>query len=79
MKKPTDKPAPVLRPWWREPMVWLVIGGPAIVVVAAIGTGIVAWRGADPVVPEAPIVSTAPSNPTLAPALTARNHAATPR
>lgn len=79
MMKPIDKPAPVFLPWWREPMVWLVIGGPAIVVVAAIATGIVAWRGADPLVLEAPAVSAAPSNPTLAPAMTARNHAATPR
>lgn len=79
MMKPNDIPATVPRPWWREPMVWLVIGGPATVVVAAIATGIVAWRGADPLVLEAPAVSAPPSNPTLAPALTARNHAATPR
>ncbi|MBY0468949.1 MAG: nitrogen fixation protein FixH [Burkholderiaceae bacterium] len=78
MMKPTDKPGTVLRPWWREPMVWLVIGGPATVVVAAIATGIVAWRGADPLVLEAPVVSAAPSNRALEPALTARNHAATP-
>ena len=79
MMKPTDKSVPVLRPWWREPMVWLVIGGPATVVVAAIATGIVAWRGADPLVLEAPAVSAAPSSRALEPALTARNHAATPR
>ena len=22
------------KPWWREPMVWLVVTGPAVVVVA---------------------------------------------
>ena len=37
------------RPWWREPMVWLVIGGPAVVVVAAIATAVIAVRNADPV------------------------------
>ena len=72
------KPANPIRPWWREPMVWLVIGGPAVVVVAAIGTGIVAWRGADPLVLEAPSANAAPSNRALEPALKARNHAATP-
>lgn len=79
MMNPTDKPVPVQRPWWREPMVWLVIGGPAAVVVAAIATGIVAWRGADPQVIDAPTASEAPSSRALEPALTARNHAATPR
>ncbi len=37
-------------PWYRYPMVWLVIGGPAIVVVAGIVTAVIAYRGADPVV-----------------------------
>ncbi len=78
MMKSIDKPAGAPRPWWREPMMWLVIGGPAIVVVAAIGTGIVAWRGADRVVLEAPSVNAAPSDRALEPALAARNHAATP-
>lgn len=38
------------RPWWRYPMVWLVVGGPLVVVIAAIVTAWVAIRGADPVV-----------------------------
>ena len=25
-------------PWWRFPMVWLVIGGPAVVVLASFAT-----------------------------------------
>jgi hypothetical protein len=70
--------ANVVRPWWREPMVWLVIGGPALVVVAAIATGIVAWRGTDPLVQEAPTQATS-TDRTLQPALAARNHVATPR
>ena len=28
--------------WWRVGMVWLVLGGPAVVVVAAIGTAVIA-------------------------------------
>lgn len=37
-------------PWWRIPAVWLVVGGPATVVVAGIATAVIAVRGADPVV-----------------------------
>lgn len=37
-------------PWWRVPAVWLVVGGPATVVVAGIATAVIAVRGADPVV-----------------------------
>ena len=62
---------PTHRPWWREPMVWLVVGGPAAVVVASLATAVIAWRGADPVVSE--------SAGALQPAVKARNHAAAPR
>lgn len=41
-KKPDD--------WKKEPWLFLVVGGPLIVVCASIATGIIAWRGADPVV-----------------------------
>jgi hypothetical protein len=64
------------RPWWREPMMWIVLGGPAVVVVAAIATGVIAWQGADTVVLDPVPVA---ANPALEPALKARNHAATPR
>jgi hypothetical protein len=37
-------------PWWRVRMVWLVLSGPAIVVVAALLTAVIAVRGADPVI-----------------------------
>lgn len=33
--------------WYRYPLVWLVISGPAIVVVAAIYSASIAYRGAD--------------------------------
>jgi hypothetical protein len=34
-------------PWWRVGMVWLVVGGPALVVVAGIATTVIAMGGAD--------------------------------
>ncbi|MFI0545419.1 MAG: hypothetical protein ACH34Y_00675 [Brachymonas sp.] len=37
-------------PWYRYPLVWLVISGPFIVVVAAIYSASIAYRGADLVV-----------------------------
>jgi uncharacterized protein len=66
-------------PWWRIGMVWLVVGGPMVVVVAAIGTAVIAVRGADIVLTDLPATMapghTAPS--ALTPAHQARNHAAT--
>ena len=58
-------------------MVWLVIGGPAVVVVAAIATSVIAIRGADVVITEAPAAPQAGRVEAATPALTARNHAAT--
>ncbi len=37
-------------PWWRHPMMWLVVGGPSLVVVASFITLTLAVRHADPVV-----------------------------
>lgn len=61
-------------PWWRVPMVWLVIGGPALVVVAAIATAVIAIRTADTLVTDQ-----TPVNFSERPALEGRNHAATPQ
>ena len=85
MKTPLPQPA---LPWWRVSMVWLVIAGPLAVVLASLVTAAVAWRHIDPVLAEArpgqpkpgdevPV----PADPknSLAPALKARNHAATPQ
>lgn len=36
--------------WYKEPWMLLVLGGPVIVVIAAIITGVIAWQGADKVV-----------------------------
>ncbi|HEX7436891.1 MAG TPA: nitrogen fixation protein FixH [Caldimonas sp.] len=70
------RPAPAARPWWKFGMVWLVIAGPAAVVVASFATMVVAFTHADLVLPETPAASvTAPTTP----AMLARNHAATPR
>ncbi len=66
------------RPWWREPMLWLVIGGPATVVVAALATAFIAWQGADRLIEEPPAARAA-IDPALQPAVKARNHAASPR
>lgn len=68
-------------PWWRFPLVWMVIAGPALVVVASLVTGAVAWRTMDQVVGSGAENVPTQSNPTRtdAPALKARNHAADPR
>lgn len=76
-------------PWWRFGIVWMVIGGPLSVVVASLVTAVVAWKHIDPVItPERPgvaaeragddVAATSDPKDTLAPALKARNHAATP-
>jgi len=69
-----DMLKPVL-PWWRVPMVWLVIAGPALVVAASIATLVIALRGGDTPVRE----TAAPQAETMTPATQARNHAAAPR
>lgn len=35
---------------WQEPYLWMVIGGPLVVVVAAIITAVIAFKNADPVI-----------------------------
>jgi uncharacterized protein len=56
-------------PWWRHGMVWLVISGPAAVVVAGFATLAIAIAYPDPVL----------STTGATPAVQARNHAATPK
>ena len=69
-----DMNRPVL-PWWRVSTMWLVIGGPATVVVAGFITLFIAVRWGDP-----PLRQTAiePAE-AMAPATQARNHVVTPR
>lgn len=71
-------------PWWKYGHVWLVISGPAIVVVASFITYYLAASGQDPVLDEdyyrkgVEINQTLQGNAaSLAPATQARNHAAT--
>lgn len=61
-------------PWWRLPIVWMVIGGPAAVVVAGFATLAIAIRNPDPVITPPKAHSVAEQ-----PAVQARNHAATPQ
>jgi hypothetical protein len=76
--QPTASAAAAQRPWWRHGMVWFVISGPALVVVASLITIVIAYRGADTLVVEPPQVRRAATQPTAeTPALQARNHAAT--
>ena len=59
--------------WYRLPIVWLVIGGPALVVVASFATLALAIMNPDPVL-------SAPAGTSRGemPAVQGRNHAATP-
>lgn len=81
MQVPRQTPAP---PWWKFGHVWLVIAGPAIVVVAAFVTLYLAISHPDPVLPKdydrqgiEADKSLANPGASMAPAVEARNHAAT--
>ena len=70
-------------PWWKFGHVWMVFAGPAVVVVASFITLYLAVSRPDPVVSEdyyrqgVEINKTLGNESSLAPALQARNHAAT--
>ncbi len=81
---PPSTPPSSAPPWWKYGHVWLVIAGPAIVVVASFITLYLALTRPDPVLDEdyyrkgMQINRTLADNPaSLAPAVKARNHAAT--
>ncbi|MEJ6005283.1 hypothetical protein WG899_06980 [Paucibacter sp. AS339] len=63
--------------WWREPMMWLVVGGPSLVVVASFATLSLALSHPDPVLQEQVVSSKASGTKAMLPAREARNHAAT--
>lgn len=71
-------------PWWKHGHVWLLISGPAAVVVAGLLTAWVAIASPDPVVAEDYYRQGIEINKQLAreramlPAVQGRNHAATP-
>ena len=71
-------------PWWKYGHVWMVLSGPAVVVIASFFTFYLAYIGMDTLVDEdyyrkgLEINKTLQANPSsLAPATQARNHAAT--
>jgi hypothetical protein len=71
-------------PWWKYGHVWLVVSGPLAVILASFFTFYLAYAGMDVVVTEADFRPGAQhmqgqgaASPNLAPALMARNHAAT--
>jgi hypothetical protein len=65
-------------PWWRHGHVWLVVSGPALVVVASIITVFLAVKYPDAVLVTQPSVRQPVRERALSPALEGRNHAATP-
>ncbi|MEO8021644.1 FixH family protein [Polaromonas sp.] len=78
-------PPVVTPPWWKHGHVWLLIAGPAAVVVAGFATAWIAVSYPDPVVAEDYYRRGVEINKTLAaqdkalmPAVQGRNHAATP-
>ena len=71
-------------PWWKVGHMWLVVAGPLVVVVASFVTLYLAIRTPDPVYSDPPRRAAAArqagegtAQPALAPAMQARNHAAT--
>lgn len=79
-----DLPQATPPPWWMHGLVWLVIAGPVVVIVAGLITVWIAVRSPDPVVAEdyyrrgLEINKTLARDKALMPALQGRNHAATP-
>jgi len=79
-----DKQAGDGKPWYRHGMVWLIISGPAVVVVAGFVTLYIAVKTPDPVISNdyyrqgSEINKTLAKDRALLPAVQGRNHAATP-
>ena len=74
MTQPIELAASEHSKWWRMPEMWLVIGGPLVVVVAGVATLLIAARGAD-----LPLLEKTTQAKAHSPAVQARNHAATPQ
>jgi len=73
------------KPWWKFAHVWLIIAGPVIVVIAGFVTAYIALSRPDPVIDPDYYrhgmeinQRLSESEKSLAPAVTGRNHAATP-
>lgn len=81
---PAQVPARQIRPWWKEPYVWMVIAGPLSAVFACLVTAFYILQGPDAVVPEASYPEGAKISkqvktaaPPMQPAAIGRNHSAT--
>lgn len=70
---PSQMPSSPPKPWWKFPIVWMVIAGPVLVVIAGVVTAVIAWRNVDPVLDVAPPSA---SQPAEVPAMQGRNKAA---
>lgn len=75
--------SPKSEPWWRFPLLWMVVALPAAVVLASFVTLWLALRTPDPVVSpdyyrQGIEINKTPGGKKLMPALAGRNHAATP-
>jgi len=84
-RTPQTQTAQPAKPWWKFGYVWLIIAGPAIVVVAGFATLWLALRTPDPVLAEDYYQRGLDINKTLraqqqamTPAVKGRNHATTP-
>ena len=84
VKNSRTLPVSTVRPWWKEPYVWMVISGPVSAVLACAVTAVYILQGPDAVVSENAYqegldmsrqVQTA--QPPMQPAQTGRNHSAT--
>ena len=70
------------KPWWKYGYVWLVLGGPLVVMIASFITLYFAIKTPDPVIENyyvkgMEINKTLEAHEALAPAIKARNHAQT--
>lgn len=72
MSKTESVASATTAPWWRVGVMWMVIGGPLLVVVASFATLALAILNPDPVYTQAAATSAAEL-----PAVQGRNHAAT--
>ena len=80
----TNSTIPVIRPWYKEFYVWMVIAGPVSAVLACAVTAVFILQGPDAVVSEnyykeglALAKEVEAAQPPMQPAKTGRNHSAT--
>ena len=84
VKSSRGLPLPTVRPWWKEPYVWMVIAGPVSAVLACAVTAVYILQGPDAVVSENAYQQglnmsrqVQVAKPPMQPAQTGRNHSAT--